>query len=268
MVGLAKRFYARFQQSRLLAIAAGVTFYGLLALFPAIAALVSLYGLIADSQTIARHAQALSGLLPEGAVGILSEQAARIAAQGGESLSFSFIIGLAISLWSANAGMKAVFDALNVVYGLPERRGFLRLNALSLVFTLGAIIIMIFAVVTTAAIPVALAVFAPQGWIGPVMRLVSWPILLGVMIVALEMLYRCGPDRDPRPWRFYSAGSVMASVVWVAASILFSWHVANFGSYNETYGSLGAVIGFMTWLWLSAIIVLAGAALEAVREGN
>jgi membrane protein len=266
MLDFAKRFYARFQRSRLMAIAAGVTFYALLAIFPAIAALVSLAGLLADPPDLVQRAQSLSGFLPEGTISILTSQASRIASQGGGSLGFGFLFGLAVSLWSANAGMKALFDALNVVYELPERRGFLRLNGLSLLFTVGAIVILLVGVLATAVVPALLALFDPGGLLVPVLRLAPWPLLLGVMTVALEMLYRCGPDRDPRPWRFFSAGSAAAAVTWVAGSILFSWYVANFGSYNETYGSLGAVVGFLTWLWLSAIVVLVGAAIEAERE--
>ncbi len=268
MFDFAMGFYARFKRSRLMAIAAGVTYYVLLAMFPAIAALVSLYGLIADSHTIAAQAQALSGFMPEGAVSIVTEQASRIAEQGGGSLGLSFVVGLLVSLWSANAGMKALFDALNVVDGLPERRGFIHRNALALVFTLGALVILILALAVTAAIPAILAFFPPEGWLEPLLRLAPWPILLGVMTVSLEMIYRCGPDRDPQPWRLYSVGSVTAALVWVAGSVLFSWYVANFGSYNKIYGSLGAVIGFMIWLWLSSIIVLAGAAIEAEREAG
>jgi membrane protein len=264
----AKRLYARFKRSRMMAIAAGVTFYALLALFPAIAALVSLYGLIADAQVIAAQTQALSGFLPEGAVTIVSEQASRIAAQDGSSLSLSFAIGLAVSLWSANAGMKALFDALNVVDGLPERRGFIQRNALALLFTVGALMILMLALAVAAAIPAILSFISLEGWLEPLLRFAPWPVLLAVMTVSLEMIYRFGPDREPRPLRLYSAGSVMAALVWVAGSLLFSWYVANFGSYNKTYGSLGAVIGFMIWLWLSAIIVLGGAAIEAEREAG
>lgn len=268
MVVFSIGFYARFKRSRLMAIAAGVTFYVLLAIFPAIAALVSLYGLIADSHMIAAQAQALSGFMPEGAVSLVTEQASRIADQGGGSLSISFGVGLVVSLWSANAGMKALFDALNVVDGLPERRGFIHRNALAFVFTLGALVILILALAVAAAIPAILAFFPPEGWLEPLVRLAPWPILLAIMTVSLEMIYRCGPDRDRRAWRFYSVGSLAAALVWVAGSVVFSWYVANFGSYNRTYGSLGAVIGFMIWLWLSSIIVLAGAAIEAEREGG
>lgn len=268
LLDFALRFYARFKRSRLLAIAAGVTYYALLAMFPAIAALVSLYGLIADSQTIAAQAQALSGFMPEGALSIVTEQASRIAAQDNGRLGLGFGIGLVVSLWSANAGMKALFDALNVVDGLPEKRGFIHRNALALVFTLGALVILILALAVTAAIPAILAFVPLEGLLEPVMRYAPWPILLAVMTVSLEMIYRFGPSRQPRALRFYSLGSVAAALVWVVGSVLFSWFVANFGSFNKTYGSLAAVIGFMIWLWLSSIIVLLGAAIEAEREAG
>src|SRR3954471_10441719 len=137
------RTYEEITKDRILAVAAGVTFYGLLALFPALAALVSIYGLFADPATIQEHPNTLSGVLPGGALEVVGEQVKRIAAKGGGALGFGFVFGLAVSLWSANAGMKAVFDALNIVYDEEEKRSFVRLNLQSLAFTLGAIAFLI-----------------------------------------------------------------------------------------------------------------------------
>ena len=260
------RVYEEMNKDRILAVAAGVTFYGLLALFPAIAALVAIYGLFADPATIQDHLNLLSGVLPGGALEVISEQVKRITSKGSGTLGFAFFSGLAISLWSANAGMKAMFDALNVAYGEEEKRGFIALNLLSLAFTLSMILFVLVALGAIVVIPVVLN-FIGLGtvteWIISVAR---WPLLLGAIVLVLAVLNRYGPSRDTAQWRWITPGSLVAAVVWVAASMLFSWYVTNFGNYNETYGSLGAVIGFMTWMWLSTTVVLVGAELNAEIE--
>src|SRR3954469_8960438 len=260
------RTYEEINKDRILAVAAGVTFYGLLALFPAIAALVSIYGLFADPATIQDHLNLLSGVLPGGALEIIGEQVKRITSKGSGTFGFTFFSGLAISLWSANAGVKAVFDALNVAYGEEEKRSFIALNLRSLAFTLGMILFVLVAVGAIVVIPILLD-FVGLGQVTEwIISLARWPVLLGVIVLVLAVLYRYGPSRDTAQWRWISAGSLVAAVVWVAASMLFSWYVANFGNYNETYGSLGVAIGFMTWMWLSSTVILVGAELNAEIE--
>jgi membrane protein len=243
-----------------------VTYYALLAIFPAIAALVSLYGLVADPATIQDHLNALSGVLPGGALDIIREQVTRIASQGGGTLGFSFVFGLAISLWSANAGMKAVIDALNIVYDEEEKRSFVQLNLQSLAFTLGAIAFILLSLAGIVVLPVVLDFVGLGGGIEWLLSLARWPVLLAAVVAGLAMLYRYGPSRDKAEWKWVTPGGIVAVVLWLVVSMLFSWYVANFGSYNETYGSLGAVIGFMTWIWISSIVVLLGAEVNAEME--
>jgi membrane protein len=260
------RSYEEMNKDRILAVAAGVTYFGLLALFPAITALVSMYGLFADAATINDHLTAMSGFLPGGALDVIGDQVKRITAQGEGTLGFAFFFGLALSLWSANAGMKALFDALNVAYDEEEKRGFFALNLASLTFTLGAIAFVLLAVGGIVVIPIVLKFIG----LGPVVEwilwLARWPALLLVIITGLAVLYRYGPSRDKAEWRWITPGSIFAALVWIVASMLFSWYVSNFANYNETYGSLGAVIGFMTWMWLSTTIVLVGAEVNAEIE--
>jgi membrane protein len=263
---IAWRVYEQFGKDRVMSVAAGVTYYTLLAIFPAIAALVSIYGLFADPATIQTHLSALSGVLPDGAVEIIGDQVKRISSQGGGTLGLSFVIGLLIALWSANAGMKAVFDALNIVYGEEEKRSFIKLNLWSLGFTVGAILFLLLALAGIVALPVVLNYVGLGSGLEWLIRLGRWPVLLIVVVAALAVLYRYGPSRDQAEWKWLTPGSIFAAVVWLVGSILFSWYVANFGSYNETYGSLGAVIGFMTWIWLSAVVVLTGAEINAEIE--
>jgi membrane protein len=260
------RSYEEMNKDRILAVAAGVTYFGLLALFPAITAFVSLYGLFADAATINDHLAALSGFLPGGATEIIADQVKRINQNSSGTLGFAFFSGLAIALWSANAGMKAMFDALNVAYGEEEKRGFIKLNLVSLSFTLGAILFILVAIGAIVVVPIVLRFVG----LGPVAEwilwLARWPALLLALIVGLAVLYRFGPSRDKPEWKWITPGSIVAALVWIVASMLFSWYVSNFANYNETYGSLGAAIGFMTWMWLSTTIVLVGGELNAEIE--
>lgn len=260
------RTYEEFGKDRVMSVAAGVTYYALLAVFPAIAALVSIYGLFADPATIQSHLNALSGFMPGGALEIIRDQVTRIASKGGGALGFGFIFGLAISLWSANAGMKAIFDALNIVYDEDEKRSFVKLNLQSLTFTLGSIAFLLIAVGGIVVLPIVLNFIGLGSGTEWLISLARWPVLLVCVVLGLSVVYRYGPSRDKAEWKWVTPGGVVAAVLWIAVSMLFSWYVSNFGNYNETYGSLGAVIGFMTWIWLSAIIVLLGAEINAEME--
>jgi membrane protein len=260
------RVYENIGEHRLLAIAAGVTFYALLALFPAIAAFVALYSLVADPQTIGAHLSALSGLVPAEGLSIIGDQIHRVASQGATRLGLASGVGLLASLWSANAGMKAFFDALNVVYRESEKRGFLKLNAVSLAFTLAGMALIALALAAMIALPPALDALRLTDSVQLAIRIARWPILLVVVAIAISAVYRYGPSRDEPQWRWVSWGGAFAALVWLAASLLFSWYAANLGRFNETYGSLGAAIGFMLWMWVSSIILLIGAELNAEME--
>jgi membrane protein len=260
------RVYHGISDNRILLVAAGVTFYLLLAIFPGIAALISIYGLFADPATVAGHLDTIASVAPGGAVDVLREQMTRLASQGRTTLGVSFVVSLAISLWTANSGVKAIFDALNIVYGEEEKRGFLKLNVVTLFVTLGIVAFVLLTLAAVVAIPVALTYIPLPEVTALVVRIGRWPILLALVTMALAVLYKYGPSRTEPRWRWITWGSVSAAIVWLAASALFSWYVASFGSYNKTYGSLGAVIGFMTWNWISIIVVLVGAKLNAEME--
>lgn len=260
------RTYEEFGKDRITSVAAGVTYYALLAVFPAIAALVSIYGLFSDPATIQDHLNAMSDVLPGGAIEVVGEQVKRISSQGNSALGFGFIFGLAVSLWSANAGMKAIFDALNIVNDEEEKRSFIRLNLTSLTFTLGAILFIVIALAGIVVLPILFRFVGLEGSMGSLLSILRWPILLIGITFGLSLIYRFGPSRDKAEWRWVTPGGLIAAVLWIVVSMLFSWYVSNFGSYNETYGSLGAVIGFMTWIWLSSIVVLLGAEINAEME--
>jgi membrane protein len=261
-----KRTAGQVSEDRILTEAAGITFYALLALFPALAALISIYGLFADPRTINDHLTALGEVIPGGGMEIISEQVRRITAKGEGALGFGALIGLATSLWSANQAMKAFVDSLNVVYGEEEKRGFFRRLAVTMAFTVAGILFIVFAMVGVVAVPVVLNFIGLGGTLDSVLRLARWPIMLLAVGLFLACLYRFGPSRERAQWRWVSWGSAFASFAWIVFSLGFSWYVTNFGNYNETYGSLGAVVGFMTWIWLSSTVVLVGAELDAEME--
>lgn len=258
------RVYSGISGDRILANAAAVVFFALLAMFPGIAALVSIYGLYADPQSISQHLDSLAGILPGGAMQVIHGQLDMLVDQPKAKLGASFLLGFVLSLWSANGGIKALFDALNVVYEEEERRSFVRLNAISLAFTLGMLGLLLLALASLVVLPTLLG-YLPE-FLGFVLTIARWPVLLVLITLALSLIYRYGPSRNEPKWRWISWGAAFATVAWLAASALFSWYAANFGTYNKTYGSLGAVIGLMMWMWLSVIVILIGAKLNAETE--
>ncbi len=260
------RLYAKINDNRLLAVAAGVVFYGILALFPALTALVSVYGFFADASNIDQQVSALSGVLPGGAVDILHEEIKRLAAVHNSGLSFGFAFGLLFALWSANSGMKAIIDALNVAYEEKEKRSFIRLNLISLVMTLVAVVSVMLMIGAVVAAPIILAHVGLGGISKGLISLLRWPILFVLVVTGLAALYRYGPSRREPRWQWLSVGGVAAAILWLASSALLSWYIANFGHFNVTYGSLGAAMGMMMWMWISAIAILLGAQLNAEIE--
>lgn len=257
-----------FVEDQILLIAAGVTFYGLLALIPALAALIALYGLFFNPIDVPHHVGMLSGFLPSEAISVISDQSQRIAAQSKGTLGAAFVIGLVVSLWSAMSGVTAIFSALNIAYGEREKRSFVRLYTQALLFTLGALLFLLLALAGLAIVPVVLGMIGQNSILASILDIGRWPAMVAVLVLTLSVLYRFGPSREHPRWRFIVFGTAAATLGWVGFSLLFSWYVTNIASYNRTYGSLGALIAFMTWMWLSTTIVLLGAELNAKVESE
>jgi membrane protein len=260
------RVFRDIGDDRIVEIAASVTFFVLLALFPGIAGLISIYGLFVDPGTVAGHLNALTGVLSEGGTEILSEQIGRLTAQPPQKLGLATVVGLAISLWSANGGIKAMFDALNAVYREREKRSFIVLNLQSLTFTVGALVFAMVSLLVIAVIPNLLEALGLSRGGELLIKIGRWPLLFVTASLFIALVFRFGPSRDQPRWRWITPGSIFAAAGWLVASLLFSWYAENFGSYNKTYGSLGAAIGFMTWPWISVIVILVGAKLNAEME--
>jgi len=252
-----------FSQDQVPMIAAGVTFYSILALFPGLAAAISLYGLIADPADIPRHLQALSTVLPGGALTVIGREMDRLVAHKSGGLSLTAAAGLAASIWSANGAVKSLMTGLNIAYEEQEKRGFLKKTLVSLAFTLGLVVFGLAAMGVLGAGPVLeRRLGSAAAWL---FEAASWPVLLAAMAAGLALLYRYGPSRDPVRFRWISWGVAAAVIVWLGMSAGYTLYVANFGHFNKTYGSLGAAIGFMMWIYLSAMVVLARRAERRAR---
>ena len=259
------RAWKEFNDDQILNVAAGVAFFGVLALFPGMAAFVSLYGLFADVAGAQRQLASLTGVLPASSLTFIGEEMTRIASNKTASLGLTFAFSFLLSIWSANAAIKGLFAGLNVAYEETEKRNFIRLNLVSLAFTLLSLIFLVVAMAATVAAPVAIEALRldPQSRILAAFR---WPILLLVVMAGLSVLYRFGPSREHARWRWVNVGGAVGAIGWLIVSLLFSWYVGTFAHYDVTYGSLGAIIGFMTWLWLSATVILLGAELNSEVE--
>jgi membrane protein len=253
-------------EDRILSTAGGVAFFTLLSVFPAIATIVSLYGLFADAKVIGTHLSILAGILPPGVIELIGTQVATVAGQDNTTLGSAFLIGFLIALWSANSGVAALFDALNVVYDEKEKRSIVRFYARTFLFTLGGIGFAVVAITGVVVLPVVLTFLGTATTAEQLLAVLRWPVLLVTVVLGLATLYRYGPSRRDARWRWVTWGSLSAAVLWICASMLFSWYVASFESYNKTYGSLGAGVGFMVWIWLSVVIILIGGELNAEME--
>lgn len=253
-------------RDRVLATAGGVAFFTLLSTFPALATIVSVYSLFSDPGVISQHVSLLAGVLPNDVLTLLSDQLVRIAKQGTGALGTASLASVAIAFWSANSGVSALFDALNVIYKEREKRSLVRFYATTLLFTLTGILFALTATGMVVILPIVLNRLGLGVLTDVTLRIVRWPGLLLLVGLGLALTYRYGPSRREAKWRWVSWGGVAASVAWVCASVTFSWYVASFDSYNRVYGSLGAAVGYMTWIWLSVVIVLLGAELNAEIE--
>lgn len=247
-------------------VAGGTTFFLILALFPALAALVSLYGLVADPVSIADRLADLKGYVPADLLDLIAGELTRLLEKHTATLSFGFISGLVVALWSASSGMRAMFDALNVAYEEEEKRSFSRRVLISLIFTGGAIVFFVILINLMVGVPIAVNVL-DLGPIGEILLAVLPTVLMfAFTIFALAILYRFGPSRRDAKWRWVTPGALFAASVWLIGSVTFSWYLANWSNYSATYGSLGTVIGVMMWMYLSLWVVLVGAELNAQME--
>ncbi|MCQ8784189.1 YihY/virulence factor BrkB family protein [Mangrovibrevibacter kandeliae] len=260
------RIYLSFFEDRVMLIAAGATFYLLLALFPALAVFVSLYGFVSDPVTIRDHIAFIGQFLPPAGTELLQGQLETLTSQDPASLSLGFLTGLLFSLWSANNGIKTLFEAMNVAYGEQEERSFLKLNAVAFCFTLGAVLLGIFMIAIIGVVPIVMNLLGLQSLTDWLIAAMRWPVAFALIVGAIAFVYRFGPSRNRARWSWVILGAIMTTLVWLVVSAGFTWYLGNFANYNATYGSLGAVVGFMMWVWISSLIFIIGAEVNAEME--
>jgi membrane protein len=247
-------------------IAAGVAFYGLLAIFPAITALVSIWGLVADPAQVQQQFAAIQDFVPAEAWQLLDDQLRAVAATSATSLGWGVAFGILVALWSAGAGVRALITALNITYDEEEKRGFISFYAVACLFTIALVGAAMLALIVIVAVPVVLQFLPLGGFSNAVIRILTWLVLAALVIAGLALLYRYGPSRRRPRLRWVTWGAVAAAVLWLLASFVFQVYAANFANYSATYGSLGAVIALLMWFWISAFVVLLGAELNAEME--
>jgi membrane protein len=261
---IAKRTMKEAKQDQVPLLAAGVAFYTLLSLFPAIIAGVSIYGLVADPQTVRDQIDKLTEMLSPSTAELLSDQIKQITGSAGGALGFATVVGILTALWSASSGMKALITGVNLAYDETETRKFVKLRGLALLLTLGAMVLLGVALALIVGFPAVADDWpTPLAWTAGILR---WVLLAVLLVAALAVLYRYAPNRDEPKWTWASWGSGIATLLWILASVGFSIYANSFGNYNKTYGALAGVIILMFWLFLTAFVVLVGAELNTEME--
>lgn len=263
---VAQRVFGKISGDNLPIIAGGVTFFAMLAVFPALAAVVALYGLISDPQAVTNQIAAVSGVLPESAQAVLTNQLQRLVGSSAATLQIGTAIGILVALWSASRGMNALVQGLDIAYGEREDRGLIKQTLLVLGLTAGGLVFSIMALLLVAGVPAVLKAVGLGQAVEWLATLARWPVILGLAILALAAIYRLAPNRRPAQWRWLSPGAVVATTLWIIASILFSVYVSTFGSYSETYGALAGVVVLMFWFYITSFIVLLGGVINAEME--
>jgi membrane protein len=262
---VAKRGWREAKADQVQLLAAGVAFYAFLAIFPGLVAVVSIYGLFADPATIANQLNSLTTALPEEASKVITDQVTALSTRR-QTLGVSLILSVLIALWSASAGVSNLLTAINVAYDEEEKRGFVKKRVMSLGLTLGAIVFMVTILGLVAVLPPLLKAVFGTGALRWILQIIGWLIMVVLVAGALALLYRLGPDRDAPRMTWVSVGAVVATVMWLVASIGFSIYASTFGNYAKTYGVFAGIVVLLFWLWLTMYAILLGAEINAESE--
>lgn len=263
---IAKRVSRQIAEDNIGIAAAGVAFYAFLAIFPTIAATIAIYGLIVDPQTAQQHMTDIANVLPQQSAQLLQDQLRQISRSSSAALSWGLVFSVLLSLWSANKGTRALFKAINIAYNEEDKRGFIKGNLITILFTILGIAAAIISMALVIALPALTGQLGFSGALQTIVLVARWLLLAVVLIAALAALYRFAPDRENPQWRWVSWGSVVATVLWIAGSLGFSYYVNNFSNFNATYGSLAAVVILLLWFNLSSFIILLGAEINSELE--
>jgi membrane protein len=262
---VAQRVWVESARDNLSVVSAGCAFYALFAVFPALSALIALYGLTANPASVDRHFDMLSFVLPPQAYDIVIEQIRHLASNG-SALGWSFVLSIGLAVWSVGNLTQAMFAALNIAYEEPERRGLVRFYLSAFAFAFAGILAGVVMLLAIVYVPILFAYAGYSHAFEVAVKIARWPLLALLVLLFLSLLYRYGPSRRTAKWRWVTVGSAFATIVWMIASAGFSYYVSNFAHYDRTYGSLGAVIVLLFWLYISFYIVLLGAEINAELE--
>lgn len=248
-------------------IAAGVAFFGIFGIFPGIAAIIAIFGLVADPVVVTDQLELMQGIIPADAYRLLSNQIDGLVNAGTHTLGWATGVSIAVALWSCRAGVGALIGGLNAIAGQRTRNGLWQM-VMALILTIALVALAVVALAMVVILPIVLN-FVPMAnstaWL---LEGARWTIALGVLMVGLSMLYRFGPARIETKGRWITVGAFVAVLLWIAASQILSYYLRNFNSYNEVYGSIGAVIGMMLWMYVTAYLILLGAALNVEVHGH
>ena len=261
-----KRVKQGIKEDRLSMISAAMAYYALFAFVPALSAIVLMYAWISDPAEIQSHINIISDFIPPEGRTILNNQLGALAGKASSSIGFGAIGALVIALWSASKGSKAIIEAMNMIYEEKETRGFFKLNFFALGMTLLGAVLGILAIGVIVVVPVLMKFVDFLPMTSTLATVGSWALLLGIFSFYLSFAYRFAPDRENAKWKWVSWGAVFSAVSWALVSALFSWYAKEFGNFNKTYGSLGAIIVLMTWFYISSFVVLIGAEINAEME--
>ena len=264
-ITLLLRVYQRFEHDHIPEVSAGATFFILLAIFPAFASVVTLYGLVADRASIAHVLNLVAPVLPRGGAIVLNAELHRLLAQDKPRLGFTFLISTFVAIWSASGGLRALMRGLNVAYDVSESRSFLHRSLLAFCITGGAILLCVLAIALATLLPILARQPPFRSIFRPLVSILGWPVALSVSFAVLAGIYRFGPNR-PERHGFWNWGSALSSCLWLIGTLIFKWYVRNFGNFDRVYGNLGAIVGFLVWIWLSLAIVMLGAELNQEIE--
>jgi membrane protein len=266
LIEIAKNVVMRIGRDNLMLVAAGVAFYSMTAIFPAIAVFVSIYGLFADANSVQDQLAGFSSLLPANSLKLLTDALENFARKSSSTLNVALFVSLGIALWSAKGGISSLMTGLNVANETSEKRSLVVQQAVALGLTIGAILFSMFAIAAVALLP-AILEFLPLGdGAKTALGLGRWPLLALMVCFGLAIVYRFGPSREHAKWKWITWGAALATLIWLAGSGAFSFYVSRFGSYDATYGALAAPVILLLWFWLSALVILLGAEIDAEME--
>ncbi len=260
------RIAKRMSRDRLSIIAAGTAFYALMSIFPALVALVAIYGLVFNPEEVTQHMQVLGGMLPKEGADLILGQLNDLTQTKSSALGIGAVVAILLALWSASSGVSTLMQALNVAYGEEERRSTVRFYATAILLTLAGLVNVSVVLALLVLVPVIAHLAGLGDTAAAVISLARWPLVIVAVMFGLALVYRYGPSREKPRWEWVSHGAIVATLLWVIGSALFSVYVSHFGSYNATYGSAAAVVILLTWFLLSSYVILIGAEINAESE--